>query len=180
MVSIAVRTAQKIRSHFAPSWPGSGMVEEKLLITMAPEQGGPGHPFGAAGLIGHGLQGRVGSVHTKRPMLSTIALSRNGVCPVTRMYSSIAPADQRFSSEIRRMPLSTPEVQAAIVITTATRTSAICSARLCGRPNSQEKPTFSSTTPMPIEVATPTTVPTRAKMSITLPAVPRTRLPSSG
>ena len=37
MVSSAVSTAQKIRSHLAPSWEGSGMVEEKLDITMAPE-----------------------------------------------------------------------------------------------------------------------------------------------
>ena len=123
---------------------------------------------------------RSGRVATKRPMFSTMALRRKEVFPVTRMYSSIAPALLRFSSEIRRMPLSTPEVQAAMVITTATRTSAICRPSPWGRPNSQEKPTFRSTTPMPIEVATPKTVPTRAKMSMTLPAAPRTRLPSSG
>ena len=37
MVSSAVSGAQKMRSHFAPSCAGSGMVEEKLLITRAPE-----------------------------------------------------------------------------------------------------------------------------------------------
>lgn len=33
----AVRTAQKMRSHFAPSWAGSGMVEEKFATTSAPD-----------------------------------------------------------------------------------------------------------------------------------------------
>ena len=37
MVSTAVSAAQKMRSHLAPSWEGSGMVEEKLDITMAPD-----------------------------------------------------------------------------------------------------------------------------------------------
>lgn len=37
IVSTAVRTAQKIRSHFAPSSAGSGMLEEKLDMTIAPE-----------------------------------------------------------------------------------------------------------------------------------------------
>ena len=78
------------------------------------------------------------------------------------------------------MPLSTPDVHAAIVMTTATMTSAICSPSPCGRPNSHEKPTFSRTTPIPIDVATPNTVPTSATMSMTSPVAPRTRLPSSG
>ena len=37
MVSTAVSSAQKMRSHFAPSWAGSGMEEEKFDITIAPE-----------------------------------------------------------------------------------------------------------------------------------------------
>lgn len=37
MVSTAVSTAQKTRSHFAPSCDGLGIEEEKLDITMAPE-----------------------------------------------------------------------------------------------------------------------------------------------
>jgi len=37
MVSTAVSTAQKMRSHLAPSWDGSGIEDEKLDITMAPE-----------------------------------------------------------------------------------------------------------------------------------------------
>ena len=92
----------------------------------------------------------------------------------------MAAADQMFSSEMMRMPLSTPDVQAAIVSTTATMIRAICSPSPSGMPNSVENPTESSTTPMPMEVATPNTVPTRAKMSITSPVAPRTRLPSSG
>ena len=78
------------------------------------------------------------------------------------------------------MPLSTPEVQAATVMTTATPTSAICRPRPSGSPKSFEKPTDSSTTPMPMDVATPMTVPTRVTMSMVWPVFPFTRLPSSG
>ena len=78
------------------------------------------------------------------------------------------------------MPLSTPDVHAAIVMTTATRTSAICRPRPCGSPKSQENPTLRRTTPIPIDVATPNTVPTSATMSMASPVAPRTRLPSSG
>ncbi len=113
-------------------------------------------------------------------MFSTMELSRNEVWPVTRMYSSMAAALQMFSSEIQRIPLSTPEVHAAMVSTTATITRAICSASPSCRPNRMAKPTFSSTTPIPMDVATPKTVPTRVTMSIVSPMPPRTRLPSSG
>ena len=78
------------------------------------------------------------------------------------------------------MPLSTPETQAATVMTTETATSAICRARPSGRPKIHEKPTFRSTTPIPIEVATPNTVPTSVKTSIVSPSTPRTRRPSRG
>ena len=37
MVSTAVSTAQKIRSHFGPSCDGSGKEAEKFDITIAPE-----------------------------------------------------------------------------------------------------------------------------------------------
>ena len=36
-VSTAVTRAQKMRSHLAPSTEGSGIEEEKLAMTMAPE-----------------------------------------------------------------------------------------------------------------------------------------------
>ena len=37
IVNTAVTMAQKMRSHFGPSSPGSGMEEEKLDMTIAPE-----------------------------------------------------------------------------------------------------------------------------------------------
>lgn len=37
IVSRAVRIAQKVRSHLAPSSAGSGMLEEKFDMTIAPE-----------------------------------------------------------------------------------------------------------------------------------------------
>ena len=37
MVSNAVKIAQKMRNHLAPSWDGSGIVDEKLDMTIAPE-----------------------------------------------------------------------------------------------------------------------------------------------
>lgn len=37
MVSTAVSTAQKTRSHFGPSCDGSGMEAEKFAVTIAPE-----------------------------------------------------------------------------------------------------------------------------------------------
>ena len=78
------------------------------------------------------------------------------------------------------MPRSTPDVVAAMVSTTAPMTSAICSVKPSSRPKSLEKPTPSSTTPMPMEVATPNTVPISATVLMPSPSRPRTRLPSSG
>ena len=37
IVNTAVTMAQKMRNHFGPSSPGSGMEEEKLDMTIAPE-----------------------------------------------------------------------------------------------------------------------------------------------
>ncbi|CFP68309.1 Uncharacterised protein [Bordetella pertussis] len=78
------------------------------------------------------------------------------------------------------MPRSTPDVVAPMVRITAPTTRAICSDRPCSSPKISEKPTLSSTTPMPIEVATPNTVPTSAMMLMPSPRGPRTRLPNSG
>jgi len=76
------------------------------------------------------------------------------------------------------MPRS--KVVAAMVSSTALITSAICSAKPCSSPKISEKPAPSSTTPMPMDVATPNTVPTSAMMLMPSPSGPRTRLPSSG
>ncbi|MNH27545.1 hypothetical protein D3C79_876620 [compost metagenome] len=113
-------------------------------------------------------------------MFHTSAFNKNAVCPVIRMYSIIATALQRFNSAIQRMPRSTPEVVAAMVSATAPITNAICNERPCSRANISEKPTLSSTTPIPIDVATPNTVPTSAMILMPSPKGPRTRLPNRG
>lgn len=113
-------------------------------------------------------------------MFSASAFSRKAVWPVTRIYTIIATALQRLSSEIQRMPRSTPDVVAAIVRTTAPMTSAICSERPCCKPKISENPTLRRTTPMPIDVATPNTVPTRAMALMPSPREPRTRRPNNG
>lgn len=78
------------------------------------------------------------------------------------------------------MPRSTPDVVAPMVKITAPMTRAICSARPSCKPKINENPTLSSTTPMPMDVATPKTVPTSAIMLMPSPRLPRTRLPNKG
>ena len=113
-------------------------------------------------------------------MFCTVALSRNAVCPVARMYSSMTRAIQMLSSEMMRMPLSTPDAHAAMVMITATTTSPICTPADWGSPNNSSSPTLSSTTPMPMDAATPKMVPSRETTAAASPTAPLTRLPSSG